>query len=393
MLSVNTHINSPYSFSSFDSIEQVVKSAREEMISVLGISDTGTMDGFDEFESACQGQGIFPLFNVEFETLSIDDQMKGNRWNDLYYPGKIYLCGKGLNKNPSLSTDTRNLMGSIWKGTQDRIWKVLSLLNDYLRNQGLDIDLTYNEIRRLYARNSVRGRHIARALYMTLIRKWNDPLKLHIAFRRLFNDTSFSADTSDAVAMQNEIRKRLLVNGKVAFVEKKHEGILCVQEAKRIILEAGGIPCYLMQADEQAGLTECEKSVSGLARRLSEMGIYAIEFIPHRMSIDLMKEYALYFYQKGFCVTFGTGYNTFEYGSFIPVCRGNQAFDDELKEISYQGACIVAANQEMHRRGLNGFVDEYGERVVKGRDLKRFIDTGDELIRSSIPMEHTASEI
>jgi DNA polymerase III alpha subunit len=45
VLSVNTHINSPYSFSSFDSIEQVVKSAREEMISVLGISDTGTMDG------------------------------------------------------------------------------------------------------------------------------------------------------------------------------------------------------------------------------------------------------------------------------------------------------------------------------------------------------------
>jgi hypothetical protein len=57
------------------------------------------------------------------------------------------------------------------------------------------------------------------------------------------------------------------------------------------------------------------------------------------------------------------------------VCRVIRPFDDELKEISYQGACIVAANQEMHRRGLNGFVDEYGERVVKGRDLKRFIDT------------------
>ena len=48
-------------------------------------------------------------------------------------------------------------MSSIWKGTQDRIWKVLSLLNEYLRVQGLDIDLTYNEIRRLYARNSVRA--------------------------------------------------------------------------------------------------------------------------------------------------------------------------------------------------------------------------------------------
>jgi hypothetical protein len=106
-----------------------------------------------------------------------------------------------------------------------------------------------------------------------------------------------------------------------------------------------------------------------------------------------MKEYALYFHQKGFCVTFGTGCNTFEYGSFVPVCRGNQAFDDELKKLSYQGACIVASNQEMHRRGLNGFVDEYGERVVKGGDLKRFIDTGDELIRSSIPREHMASEM
>ena len=75
--------------------------------------------------------------------------------------------------------------------------------------------------------------------------------------------------------MQNEIHKKAPCKRKVAFVEKKHEGLLCVQEAKRIILEAGGIPCYLMQADERRGLQSVKNRFPGLARRLTEM-----EFTP-----------------------------------------------------------------------------------------------------------------
>ncbi|NLG15878.1 MAG: PHP domain-containing protein [Fibrobacter sp.] len=374
MISVNNHIHSPYSFSPFDTIEQVVKQAGEEMLSVLGISDTGTFEGFSEFESACEAHGIYPLFNVEFEA----------RLNNPVNSRKILLCGKGLNQSPSFSTDASNLMASIWKGTQDRIWKMLAILNEYLKAQGLDINLTYNGVRKVYARNSVRGRHVARALYMSLIRKWKDPLKLNLAFKRLFDDVSYSADYLNATAIQEEICRRLFGSGKVAFVKKKPEGLLCLQEAKRIILEAGGIPCYLLSADEVSALDGTPNPASGLARRLMEMRIYAIEFIPNQMSFDLLKKCALYFHKNGFCVTLGTGCSTFECGSLVPVCKNGEALDEELQKISYEGACIVAANQEMHRLGHTGFVDINGERVVTGNNLKAFIHSGDELIRERL---------
>ena len=46
ILNVNGHVHSPYSFCSFDSIEQMFKMANKEDVHVLGINDFFTMDGY-----------------------------------------------------------------------------------------------------------------------------------------------------------------------------------------------------------------------------------------------------------------------------------------------------------------------------------------------------------
>lgn len=384
MINSNTHVHSPYSFSSFDSIRQIVSFAKEEQIVALGINDFNTFDGFLEFADTCEEFGIYPLFNIEFITLSQEDKIKRARWNDPVNTGIMYLCGKGLNKNPVLSRNSRNLMASIWKGTQDRIWKMIDLLNEYMHKKDIDISLDYNQVRYKYAKNSVRERHIAKALYLAFTEKWNDPVKLGAAFKRLFNDPDFSVDLCDSVNMQNEIRKRLLKAGQTAYVEEKPDAFMEFSEAKTLILEAGGIPCYPLLADDLKNCTEMETDISLLASKLLEMGIYAVEFISNRTPFEMLKKYSRYFWKKGFCVTFGTEHNTSERFSLVPCAKKGFPFDKELECIAYGGTCIIAAHQEFHDQNKPGFIDKQGLKKVSPPKLKEFIKIGDEAIKRAV---------
>ncbi|NLE00276.1 MAG: PHP domain-containing protein [Fibrobacter sp.] len=381
MLQVNSHIHSPYSFSPFDSIAQAVTRAGDENISVLGIKDINSTEGFAEFASACEENGIYPLFNIEFITLNEDDQEKGFYWNDPENPGRIRLCGKGLNHPLFLSHDSRNLMAAVWKGTQDRIWKILGRLNDILKQRQIDIILDYHQIRNLYAKSSVRERHIAKAIYLAFVHRWNDHNKLGDAFRLLFDDQSFSADFADSVLMQNEICDRLLKPGKPAFVEECQSAFLRFTQARTLILEAGGIPSYPVSLEDEQHLNHYEINPVTLMNRLQELKIFAVEFNANCTPFHLLKKYATLFRENGFCVTFGTEHKSPERTSLIPCAKGGREFDEELMQISYEGASIVAAHQERHRQNKHGFVNRQGQRLYNDAHLKDFIRFGDEVIR------------
>lgn len=378
---VNTHIHTPYSFSAFDSIEQAVKYAHEEQIDALGISDFNTIEGFQEFDTVCRKYGIYPLFNIEFIAFSQSDKVNNIRWNDPKNPGIIYFCGKSLYNPIRLGHDSKNVLNSLWKGTQDHIWKVISKVNEHLHAMHVDLKLDYNQIRNEYAKNTVRERHVAKALYMAGVEKWIDPTELTEGFRKILNDPNFTADFSDSTFMQNEIRDRLLKTGKPAYVEENQEAFPSLDQLKALILEAQGIPCYPVLADDKAGLTECEKDVKVLADRLLELGICAVEFIPLRNSFDHLKNYVRHFHERNFCVTFGTEHNTPECIPLVPAARNGRPFDDELSKISYEGACILAAHQELHYQNQAGYVDETGACLVSGKSRKDFIRFGDEVIK------------
>ena len=93
---VNGHVHSPYSFSAFKSIESMLSKAQEEDIKVLGINDFNVTDGYKEFCELSLIYKVFPLFNIEFITLSKDYQQRGILVNDRNNPGRIYFSGKGL---------------------------------------------------------------------------------------------------------------------------------------------------------------------------------------------------------------------------------------------------------------------------------------------------------
>ncbi len=383
MINVNTHIHTPYCFSSFDSINQALAMAKEQNISVLGINDFNTTEGYEEFATACEQARVYPLFNIEFVSISQEDQEKGFHWNDSVNPGVIYLCGKGLNYPLKLSSDSKNLISAMWKITQDRIWKMVERLNKLLADHNIDLSLDYNQIRNLYAKNSVREYHLARHLYSAIANKWPKPQEQITIFRNLFDDPQFETDLSDNFFLQDQIRKRLLDAGKAAYVDENHTSFYNTHQVRSLILEAGGIPSFPFFTGLN-GFSDIENKLPSMARKLNELGIYAVEFLCSNTSLELLKKCAKFFYRQDFCVTFGTNHNTPGTCALIPSAQDNTPFDSELQQIAYEGACIIAAHQEKRRVCLPGFLNEEGYRNFSGNQLKEFILFGDEAIRKVI---------
>ncbi|MBD3322347.1 MAG: PHP domain-containing protein [Chitinivibrionales bacterium] len=380
----NSHIHTPYSFSCFDSIEQAVSRARNEQVRILGISDFNTIEGHQEFSRQCEEKRVYPLYNIEFIAFSPEDKERGLRWNDPKNPGTVYFCGKALNNPSSFSKDSKNLLSALWKATQDHIWRVIEKTNEYLKEVNIPCSLDYSTIRTEYARNTVRERHVAKALYHAFARKWNDPSQLLEQYRVLFRDNSFSGNPGNSTAMQNEIRSRLLKAGKPAFVEEKREAFLPLRDIRRMILDGGGIPCYPVLTDDSIGLTEYEQDVPLLIEHLRNLRVHAVEFIPARNSFEHLKSVVKHFHKEGFIVTFGTEHNTPEMVPLAPAARNRVPLDNKLMQIGYTGACILAAHQEQHKKGYPGFVDGKGKRLVSEKEMKSFAEIGEHAINEFI---------
>ena len=380
---VNTHIHSPYSFSCFSSVKQATSLAQQQQVKVLGLSDFNTTDGFAEFGDCCKQDGIYPLYNIEYIALSTDDKERNLRWNDPKNPGIIYFCGKALAASPQYTEDSRNQLSSLWKSSQDHMWKMIDKVNSVIQELGLPLELSYSDILTQYARKNVRERHVAQAVFHAFEAQWSTEGERLESYKKLFGDSKFSGNIADSPFMQNEIRNRLLKAGKPAFVAEKVDAFLPLNRIKSLIVEAGGIPCYPVLADDSAPLNEYESDPVKLADTLERMNIYAVEFIPLRNSFDHLTRYVRTFVERGFCVTFGTEHNTPECISLVPAARGGQAFDDELNQVSYNGACILAAHQAYPEKCL--WLGGKEKRVGDGKDvLKEMVRIGDELIRKTL---------
>ncbi|KMQ52697.1 hypothetical protein CHISP_0466 [Chitinispirillum alkaliphilum] len=340
----------------------MVKKASKESIDVLGINDFNTFDGYSEFEQYSKEKGVYPLFNVEFRCITGNTESQPCRWNDPFDFDIIYLCGKGLKSQVKLSIDSTNRIKSLWKGTQDHIWKILSKLNSYLDDVNLDVTLDYCEIRSTYSKGTLRERHLAKALYHKFIAKWQEKTDLSRAFNKLFKSELNIKDPYDENRMQDEILTRLFKSDKPAFVKHTVDTAIQMEDARDIILQAGGIPCYPLLGDALKGLTEKEASVDKLITELKKVNIHAVEFISNRCSIEYIKETTYRFKEKGFCVTFGTEHNQPEMLPLLPTTRGNVPFDSELLKTAHEGACIIAAHQELNRANRIGFVESCGKR-------------------------------
>lgn len=381
VLGVNGHIHTPSSFSAFSDIEQPFTMARDEQIAVLGINDFYVTDGYDDFHRLAEVYRIYPLFNVEFIALDKKLQASGIRINDPGNPGRIYFSGKGLAYPQRLTAAGGARLASLMKATQEQVGEMIAKTNSWLAEAGLPVQLGYAEVKARYARELVRERHIAKALRVAVMEAFSTEEAQREAFTRMFGGVAPASDIHRNADLENEIRARLLKAGGKAFVPEEESAFLSLEEAREMIRKAGGIPCYPVLLDDKNGkCTDFEGDAAALSRELSARGVYAIELIPGRNSLEALEPFVAHFADKGFVICLGTEHNAPDMIPLTCDTRGKLPLTDFLKRVNYEGACVIAAHQYLQAQGLEGYIEASG----KARQAERlsFVSLGNAVIRS-----------
>jgi hypothetical protein len=381
---VNGHIHTPYSFSAFTEIKQAFELAIKENISILGINDFFVTDGYDEFYKYSLESRIFPLFNIEFISLSLDYQKQGVRVNDPNNPGRIYFSGKGLDYPASLPESFRAVIQSAIRESQRQVESMVIKTNEWLREIEADFLIDFQEIKKTFARNLVRERHIAKALRVEIFNRFQNPKERKLFLKKFYYGNEVTADIENSSAVENEIRNRILKSGGKAFVEENENAFLNLDIVTDIIQHAGGIPCYPVLLDDPKGMmTEFERNKVDLFNELTRRNIFCIELIPQRNDYHIFKDFVHYFHDNGFIVLFGTEHNTPDLAPLTVSCRNKVALDTELARIGYEGACLIAAHQYMRAQGIKSKVakwnllniNEKGRLLVLGKSVvERFLN-------------------
>ncbi|MDR0714545.1 MAG: hypothetical protein LBF89_09870 [Bacteroidales bacterium] len=383
-LKVNGHFHTPYSFSAFTDMRQIAETAVREDVKILGINDFYVTDGYDEFYETTLKHHLFPLFNIEAIALSKDLQAKGIRVNDPNNPGRTYFSGKGLDYPVSFTEKYRLLLEQVKKESQRQVAEMIALLNDWLKTAGVALSFTYEEIKRKYARQLVRERHIAQALRIAIFETAPNDAERRDLLKKLYGGKDTGVDTTNDAALENELRNHLLKAGGKAFVEEDEQAFLSVEEVREIYLNGGGIPCYPVLLDDAKGnFTEFEENQEEMCRYLQEQRIFCLELIPGRNRLEVLEPFVRFFDRQGFVITFGTEHNAPGLIPLTVACKGGVPLTGYLQQVNYEGACIIAAHQYLRSKGEQGYVcGKTGE--VRYSDRQKAISLGNAVIRKWI---------
>jgi hypothetical protein len=354
---INGHIHTPHSFSAFSSIEQAFQLAKAEGVSVLGINDFYTTDGYDEFAELAQKHRIFPLFNIEFIALQNDLQEAGIRVNDPNNPGRTYFSGKGLRQPAEMSEISIKKVKDLQEESNRQTYQMVENLNDFLAENGIDIQFDATELHKQLAKNLFRERHIAQAIRIAVFEKEETEAGRKTLFQKIFSGKEVKSPIENVSSLENEIRGNLLKAGGAAFVPEDPKAFLSLEEVTDLIIDAGGIPCYPVLLDFGNGnFTDYEADKEKLLHELLKKNVYSIELIPGRNKYEIFKDFVNYFNENGFVITFGSEHNTPQLDPMKLGCGGGIDLDEKLKQINYEGTAIIAAHQYLIANGKEGFL-------------------------------------
>jgi len=375
---INGHIHTPHSFSAFSEIDLAFKMAKEEGVSILGINDFYTTDGYEEFAALAVKNNVFPLFNIEFMGLQNDLQEAGIRVNDPSNPGRIYFSGKGLRQPAKMSQVSAEKIRNLKAESNRQTYEMVDKLNTYFGGTGVEIQFNAKEVQGRLAKGLFRERHIAQAIRIAVFDKEKTDFGRAKLLKQIFDGKEIKSAINDFAGLENEIRGNLLKAGGAAFVPEDPKAFLSLKEIIELIIDAGGIPCYPVLLDfGNENYTDYEEDKEKLLETLLRKNVYSIELIPGRNKFHILKEFVKFFHENDFVITFGTEHNTPKLDPLKISAGGGIDLDDELKLINYEGAAVVAAHQYLMTNGEEGYLKNG---IAKTDEKAGFIELGKAVI-------------
>lgn len=377
---INGHIHTPHSFSAFESIEQAFQLAKAEGVSVLGINDFYTTDGYDEFVALAVKHKIFPLFNIEFMALQSHLQEAGVRVNDPSNPGRTYFSGKGLRQPAGMSKASFEKIRNLQMESNRQTYEMVEKLNAFMAEIQAGIIFDAKALHQRLAKNLFRERHIAQAVRIGVFSYYEEDADRKRILQKIFSGKEVKSPLDNFAALENEIRGNLLKAGGAAFVPEDPKAFLSLDEVIELIVDAGGIPCYPVLLDDPKGVcTDYEADKEKLLHELVKNDVYSIELIPGRNDFHILKDFVTYFHRNGFVITFGSEHNTPQLDPMKITCRGGVELDEELKQICYEGTAVIAAHQYLVANGKDGYLSG---RKAKIAEKEYFVELGKAVINN-----------
>ncbi len=370
---VNSHIHLPPNFSAFQTVGQALELAAAQGIEVLGVSNYYDYDVYGDFAKGARKAGIFPLFGLEIICL-IDDLVKaGVKINDPGNPGKMYVCGKGITRFAPFNPEAQRLLGIIRQSDSTRMREVIGRLGEVFAQRGLPIKLSEADVIDMVAKRHqcpreriyLQERHVCQAFQEAIFSTVPAAQRIEKLTHAFGLTAAPKFGPEEAVKIQNEIRAQLMKAGKPAYVA---ETFVNFDQAYRLILELGGIPAYPTLADGTSPVCPFEDPVEKLISNIKNLGFTCAEFIPIRNTPEVLSHYVKAMRAAGLIVTAGTEHNTLDLLPIEPACVKNIPVPDDVKEIFWEGACVVAAHQFLTLHGECGFVDAQGRPNPKYSD-------------------------
>lgn len=400
MLKNNSHIHLPPNFSAFTTLQQVIDLARKEDVRVVGVTNYYDYRVYGEFAALARSAGIHPLFGLEVITL-VDELVKSAvKINDPGNPGRMYICGKGVTRYDPIASEAAQILQRIRQSDAARMKQMIDKAASLFSSAGVDLGVSEESIRDMIVNRHgcspqivyLQERHIAQGFQEALFARVPPEDRFSILAR--VYGAAPKAPVTDAVKTQNECRANLLRAGKAAFVT---ESFVSDAEGRKMILAMGGIPCYPSLLDGATPLCPYEQSPEILVANLRRMGVTMAEMIPVRNTPEVLARYVLALREAGIAVVGGTEHNTLDLIPLEPKCAGGAAIPDRVKEILWEGACVIAAHQDLVSRGQSGFVDDQGVPTLSGKTpdqhIQAFARLGETVIERDLSCPRTVQRI
>jgi hypothetical protein len=359
----NAHVHLPPNFSAFQSIDQAVVLAMEQGIRVLGVSNYYDFGIYSDFAAQAWQRGVYPLFGLEIIALLEDLQRASILINDPGNPGRMYICGKGIVRFAPMSPAATDLTRWIRQNDAERMRRMVELVEQIFARHGVQTGLDeFRILDRITQRFKVdrsavclQERHIAEAFEEAFVRIV--PPNQRVERLSTVLGIPSQAGPEDYLKMQHEIRSFLMKVGKPAFVAER---FVDFDQAYRLVLELGGIPCYPTLADGASPICAYEDPPEQLVEALKLSRIFCAEFIPIRNKPEVLDHYVRTLRSAGIVVTGGTEHNTPVLLPLEPRCARGLPVPDKIQEIFWEGACVVVAHQFLSLHGKCGYVDANG---------------------------------
>jgi len=359
----NLHVHLPPNFSAFDSIADLVAQARAENIRILGVTNYYDHRVYDTFCAAAADAGILPLFGLEIMAQVADLAAASVRVNDPNNPGRMYLCGKAIAHYAAPPPRAAAVLDFIRTSDRDRMAEMIRRLSERFAAAGIDVPSGDAPVIADVAGRcgcppdwvTLQERHVARAMQEAFCRQV--PADERAAALGRVLGQPVAAVGTDPAALQGVIRSGLLKAGKPAFVT---ENFVSFEQARGLILDLGGIPCYPTLADGADPRCEYEADLPALVDDLRQRGIHAAEFIPVRNTPGVLERYAAAYREAGIIVVAGTEHNTAQRIPLDPRCRGGEPLPAGVRALAFEGACVCVAHQYRTARGEPGYVSADG---------------------------------